>query len=90
MVVFTTDKIVIIVVVTVIVIVLAYVFRFGRFSRRKQKGPNSDGFDRSLQTPTRAAFCKCSGPRRRETKEESFFNEASPRAFVYRVFLWKP
>ncbi len=42
MAVITTDKIVIIVVVTVIVIILAYVFRFGRFSRKKQAGANSE------------------------------------------------
>ncbi len=38
----TTDKVVLIVVVTAIVIVLAYVFRFGRFSRPKQAKSVSD------------------------------------------------
>ncbi|MDE1857967.1 MAG: hypothetical protein KGI26_02710 [Thaumarchaeota archaeon] len=42
MVVFTTEKVVIIVVATLIVIALAYIFRFGRFSRKKQKGANAD------------------------------------------------
>lgn len=45
----TTDKAVLIVVVTAIVIVLAYVFRFGRFSRRRQVNPDSA---RSQQSPS--------------------------------------
>jgi hypothetical protein len=47
----TTDKIVLIVVVTAIVIVMAYVFRFGRFSRRKQPGTNSDGSQQGSSDP---------------------------------------
>lgn len=49
MVVFTTEKVVIIVVVTLIVIALAYIFRFGGFSRRRKTGVGSD---RSQQSPT--------------------------------------
>lgn len=41
MVVFTTEKVVIIVGVTLIVIVLAYVLRLGGFSRRKKAGADS-------------------------------------------------
>ena len=36
MAVITTDKVILIVVVTIIVITLAYIFRFGRFSRKKE------------------------------------------------------
>ncbi len=55
MAIFTTDKVVLIVVVTAFVIVLAYVFRFGRFSRQKQVGTGSDGSQQSPWAPTRAA-----------------------------------
>ncbi len=43
----TTDKVILIVVVTAFVIVLAYVFRFGRFSRQKQVGTGPDGSQQS-------------------------------------------
>jgi hypothetical protein len=45
----TFDKVVLILGVTAIVIVLAYVFRFGRFSRRKQAKTESA---RSQQSPS--------------------------------------
>ena len=43
----TTDKVIIIVVATIIVIILAYIFRFGRFSRKKQAPTVSDGSPQS-------------------------------------------
>jgi hypothetical protein len=52
----TTDKAVLIVVVTAIVIVLAYVFRFGRFSRKKQAKTDSARSQQSPPDPTRTAL----------------------------------
>ncbi len=60
MAVITTDKVIIIVVVTAIVIVLAYVFRFGRFSRKKQAGTDSNASHQSHPGPSQGSLLQSS------------------------------